>query len=1462
MKGEEEMRTRMTLITIVLLATVTLLLVTGSVTGQAIHSGPKLTQTTVTLTAVADATVRSWQPNTNFGSEDILELSYSAIDEVREAVTLLRFDVASALPANAIIDSAILELFLMYGAGADPVAVAAYFVTSGWAESSVTWNSFPTAEPIGIVSQVDASPGSYKSWVVTSFAQAWHSDSNNGLYLRGPVDGTYYERTFESREHNESVPRLVVTYHLPTLSGRVYAGNVGDESTPLSGVTVELYCSNDADFLGEHIGSTATNAEGWYGLLVAGVCEFYNILQTDLPGYESVGATSVDGVVVNSNWIQYAYPLGGKTLTGNKFWDRPVVMETPTATPTSTATPTPTTTSTPTSTPTVTPTPTYTPPYVSVFPLYPPKVDGEVSLGEWDNATSIALTHGVMLVQNDASSLYLLVDLTGDTYDDPPLAELPWGDDFSLSFDVNIDGAITPDVDVNYTTYPGTYDLGIQYWRGPRLVTDLEDTRSQLGAGFGPSINSEIPHRIWEFAISLSEIEAVPNGLVRIGLRTRSQTPSFEDYEPAYFPSDFSNLIEIALVTAKVDLLVLADEDFLDALKPLKEHKDYTGINTYVQSWQSLNKSFGGEGRDEGERVKKGIAAYEEHCDTLWVMLVGDIDKLPARWRWWGRWMPDDPYFRGTWAVVGGEYRQSNKLDAKPFASWVSIGSYDEYVIEVDFTPISGDATKRQTRVLFADADRVDARYRVDFLPQKLRLVLCNTAFETELPFALNQTYHVKIQLTLSRVKVWVDGVLRQDRLLGGIAPPGRGRVGLGTWLSESSFDNFRVSSNGGATLLFEDFDDGVADGFTDAPTMNERNWAVSDLYYADLYRLRQDGSREFQTWDANGNGLYGEIEFELHPSTCQPDCTVLNNDRIDLLPDVAVGRLPASTAEEVTRYVNKVIGYELGSTPDEPWFREVVLFEGTTGGGGTNDNIETFWKGLGFSVTNRHWSGDLESVNRKQAVIDSLNGGVGFMNYLGHGSHDCWSCMQFCGSQVSTELTNSAELPVAFGGACFTGKFARIAPAEPYIDVNGDGHRGREMCEPFSDATAAYAAVAPAAIQDGTVALGDGRIVGTDPGCLAEDMLLKFGDPPGSAGPVAYVGWRIAGRSHWTAHLAELFFKAYYKGTTVGDMWARMIEQYYWAKGLDQSHTWIYGPEKWDDGHMLDEPQKAILFGDPSLRVGGVGSIQKQDFAGIWNMDHDGWKGILDLRAVPDDPIEQLPNVLGIYTSAGGQQHDVRGLVRTWRYPIADEWGPNHKIEFHIDFADTPQQEDDQEFEGYLFTHTKDAMAGITWWHDRPFGFYALKADSASAGLSFAFSLGNSSIEKQDFLGTYSMDHDAWKGTLELRAVPDDYIEQLANIEGTYTSVDGNEHGVRGYVRTPTYPLPSEWGPDHKIVLYIDFADTAQWEDDQEFEGYLFTQTKDAMAGITWWSNAPFGFYAIKQYYQVYLPIVLKGYS
>jgi hypothetical protein len=154
---------------------------------------------------------------------------------------------------------------------------------------------------------------------------------------------------------------------LSVLSGRVYEGPVGDESRPMSDVTVELYCSNDAGDLGALIGSTATDDQGWYRLPASGTCEYFNLLETDPRGYDSVGAMTIGGTVIDPNRIQYAFPLEGKILTGNKFWDRPAATETPTATATSTktrtltATRSPTPTVTRTATATVVPTPTATP---------------------------------------------------------------------------------------------------------------------------------------------------------------------------------------------------------------------------------------------------------------------------------------------------------------------------------------------------------------------------------------------------------------------------------------------------------------------------------------------------------------------------------------------------------------------------------------------------------------------------------------------------------------------------------------------------------------------------------------------------------------------------------------------------------------------------------------------------------------------------------------------------------------------------------------------------------------------------------------------------------------------------------------------------------------------------------------------------------------------------------------------
>jgi hypothetical protein len=631
------------------------------------------------------------------------------------------------------------------------------------------------------------------------------------------------------------------------------------------------------------------------------------------------------------------------------------------------------------------------------------------------------------------------------------------------------------------------------------------------------------------------------------------------------------NLIFVAAVFSQGNLLIIAPDEFVDELKPLKRFKDCSLRPATLLSLSQVYLNFSGV--DKAEQIKKCIAHYEKTKSIESVMLVGDVDKFPVRWRWWGRWMPQDPYFKGKWSVVNGAYQQSIKDTSIQYYSWIDVGSYTEYILEVDCKPIHSDSVQWETRILYADADLSDCRYRVDLLDQQLRLIRCTGSDTKNYNFTFNQIYHIKIKVSSDSVKAWVNGVLQFNTPIGSCCFDGGGKVGVGTKMCKASFDNVKVTHNA-TVLLDENFNDGIANGFTDAATMDERNWMVSDLYYADLYK----SNGTFDDWDSNDNGLYGEIEFKI--DTYNPNA-VINNDNINYFPDIAVGRIPASTEDEVESYVNKVLTYEMLTTRTASWFKTAVLYEGETGGSNRNDNIETYLTQKGFSVSNRYWTNDLKNMTndqRKNLIVNDINQGAGFINYLGHGNRGSWGCVNFSHTEVKEDLTNTTQLPIVVAGACHTSMFALHPPWNNYIDINDVAHKGTvDACECFPGPPEYSSYASPKTIQ-----------VDYDVGCIGEDFLFNAGDPNGSAGAIAYLGERSAGRP-WGSELTEYFLKAYSEGSTIGDMWKKMIEDYYWARQIDKCITWNYTPAKWDTAHLFDEPQKFVLFGDPSVCVGGA---------------------------------------------------------------------------------------------------------------------------------------------------------------------------------------------------------------------------------------------------------------------------------
>ncbi len=192
----------------------------------------------------------------------------------------------------------------------------------------------------------------------------------------------------------------------------------------------------------------------------------------------------------------------------------------------------------------------------SNYVMTPPDIDGSIGFGEWPMSNKLEFENGFLTVVNDTHRLYVLVDVLEDSDPDD-------GDYFWLTFDVNRDGEITPDTDIQYATNPSNGNLGYQIYNGPGSWTGLQpETYSSMGKGYGcffgdgtlfvyfnPLNVSCSRHRVWEFGIDLAEIGAKAGGNARMGLRVGKAPGAYENI-PENFTGNFTNLIEVALASS------------------------------------------------------------------------------------------------------------------------------------------------------------------------------------------------------------------------------------------------------------------------------------------------------------------------------------------------------------------------------------------------------------------------------------------------------------------------------------------------------------------------------------------------------------------------------------------------------------------------------------------------------------------------------------------------------------------------------------------------------------------------------------------------------------------------------------------------------------------------------------------------------------------------------------------------
>ncbi len=338
----------------------------------------------------------------------------------------------------------------------------------------------------------------------------------------------------------------------------------------------------------------------------------------------------------------------------------------------------------------------------------------------------------------------------------------------------------------------------------------------------------------------------------------------------------------------------------------------------------------------------------------------------------------------------------------------------------------------------------------------------------------------------------------------------------------KSAVESFGITS----VLIFGDADHVpvryvyIPDGYEDDGDLVE-----TDLYYADLQ----------YSWDDNDDGLWGDLD----------------NDQVDGVPDLLIGRLPVSLEWSASAVVDKTINYERFNDPDDPWFNRVLLlgtdpfeYPGAEGEILTDyiaDNI--VWSN--FTVKKLYRTYGNQTISNVQA---QLNTGFGFVNYVGHGDIDLWHLEEgwwiFPVEYTSTDALNlrngNLKLPVIFTMACLTSQFGDYDCIGEYFMVN-----------PYGGAIAYF---------------GASRLAWAYVG--------------------EYITDGLAGEMSWR------FNKAFFDGNWIsGAVWGQAITEYV------QLHS-IYSTY---DGYYLDWKTVAEYsspFMDPTLMIGGRHTIERSNIA------------------------------------------------------------------------------------------------------------------------------------------------------------------------------------------------------------------------------------------------------------------------
>lgn len=155
--------------------------------------------------------------------------------------------------------------------------------------------------------------------------------------------------------------------------------------------------------------------------------------------------------------------------------------------------------------------------------------------------------------------------------------------------------------------------------------------------------------------------------------------------------------------------------------------------------------------------------------------------------------------------------------------------------------------------------------------------------------------------------------------------------------------------------------------------------------------------------------------------------------DGDDILPDVAIGRIPVRSVAEARAYVDKVIEYDTKPAPGD-WMKSVYLLSSYTrvGHRGLEDLEKSVFKN--YNVTKCLTDAEmLKSDTMPSTVTTQFDQGHVVVVFAGHGGSFVWQvggnpgggrALDLFGPKQVANLTNKGKYPLVFALTCYTNSF------------------------------------------------------------------------------------------------------------------------------------------------------------------------------------------------------------------------------------------------------------------------------------------------------------------------------------------------------------------------------------------------------------------------------------------------------